>query len=1044
MAIRWKIPFKTLRSNALLTVNVYDSTFSGTAMVLKGAAQPFETQEDGDDDIFTPVRLQSGYLRIVDDGFAADGVTAFNWRDFIPTTDTDRPVTLTDANNNVLWQGFMQAQNFGATLFGNPQTREFPIQCSLSVTQGIDINFDQKAIKNFAYLLKQVIDSIPSTCRPTSIVVQGDAFLWLPKTIDWQLFVDEDEDYTAIAKYKVYECLEEMCKFWGWTARTAGQTLFLLCPDDTSVPRLFTFTYAQLSTLADNGSVEIIPSSFPSVTIADGFANNDNKDYQMRGASKATFGINTDSNDEVIELFDHRLEIVMEDEGWTTVPFDDAYFMKTGDIYNVERTGFFAAVTTSQLATSPASFNRLRKGLDGAVGYGYGDAFNVIMFKRTYASSSPAQLVMQTKYMHSFSDGFFRFLGDTYVGAEKYEQGDYYAGNWDMIVKFGVGTSRNNAMWWDGRAWGSTEVSFRLTLGNKKPELFSRYVTGSGFSLDYEETSIINTNTLYGYVYLEFYGSDNMPETDGQRAFNIGNFKIEFTKNNTVKKQQFPNSGWYSITDKEIEHKAYKSENNNAIFDEYSTESIFASEKESEPNYGIVLNANGSYASTISYDGVDEHPEQHFVNRVTSYWATSKRKIEANLLTHDGTAATNAASVTPKHMVTIDGTTMHPIAFSHKWWDDEVAMTLMECVTTTPTVSHTISANAANTSLNGFSTSVSEGASWQGSLTPNTGYNISSVSILMGNTDITSTAYNSSTGAISIASVTGNVVITAVAAGNMYSVFTDLTNITSNAPAQVQHGSALQVTLTPSSGYAIDASSVVVTMGGTPLSGVYSSGVVTINSVTGNVAITAEAAEILPYDAEVEYIESDGYAFINTGLKIASNIQFDFSLYLGQPQGNKWFFGGRTSSSAGNMMCQLDINENKRYDWRYGNGTNASTSSNTLVYGAHRIHNTTAARSLVITNPNTTYTLTRTASTFSTNVDFMLFTAKLSEDAVPTTGTLGMKFYSGKMYSGGTLVRDYIPVRKNGVGYLYDKVSKTLFGNAAGTGSFTYGNDKTT
>lgn len=953
MAIHWKIPFKTLRSNALLTVNVYDSTFSGTAMVLKGAAQPFETQEDGDDDIFTPVRLQSGYLRIVDDGHAADGTTTFNWRDFIPTTDTDRPVTLTDANNNVLWQGFMQAQNFGAVLFGNPQTREFPIQCSLSVTQGIDINFDQKEIKNFAYLLKQVIDSIPSTCRPTSIVVQGDAFLWLPKTIDWQLFVDEDEDYTAIAKYKVYECLEEMCKFWGWTARTSGQTLYLLCPDDTSVPRLFTFTYAQLSTLADNGSVEIIPSSFPSVTIADGFANNDNKDYQMRGASKATFGVNTDSVNEVIELFDHRLEIVMEDEGWTTVPFDDTYFLKTGDIYNVERTGFFAAVVTSQLADSPASFNLLRKSNGVVEGYGYGNAFSVIMFKRTYASSSPALLVMQTKYMHSFSDGFFRFLGETYVGAEKYEQGDYYAGNWDMIVKFGVGTSRINAMWWDGRAWSSTEVSFRLTLGNKKPELFSRYVTGSGFSLDYEETSIINTNTLYGYIYLEFYGSDNMPETDGQRAFNIGNFNLEFTKNNTVKKQQFPNSGWYSITDKEIEHKAYKSENNNAIFDEYSTESIFASEKESEPNYGIVLNANGGYASTISYDGVDEHPEQHFVNRVTSYWASSKRKIEANLLTHDGTAATNAASVTPKHMVEIDGTVMHPIAFSHKWWDDEVSMTLMECVTTTPTVSHTISANAAHTSLNGFSTSVSDGASWQGSLTPNTGYNISSVVILMGGVDITATAYDAATGVISIASVTGNVVITVI-------------------------------------------------------------------------------AQAVPYDAEVEYLNGSGTQYIDTG--IAPNLTEQFKCVVEVAFHNvstRQIMGRQGGFYFGAVNNKLQVTQGGT------TVTNFALTANTFYQISCQFNpngNKSGTTNWIADQSSGTINFTFVDSPASGT--FWLFTAN---NATTLCGSNSIK--SAKIYKANVLLRDYIPVRKDGVGYMYDKVSGELFGND-GSGIFGIGPDK--
>ena len=959
MAIRWKIPFKTLRSKVLLTANVYDDTFSGTAMVLKGAAQPFETQEKGSDDIFTPVRLQSGYLRIVDNGLAADGTTTFNWRDFIPTSDTDRPVTLTDANNNVLWQGFLQSQNFGATLFGNPQTREFPIQCSLSVTQGIDINFSQKEIKNFAYLLKQVIDSIPSTCRPTNIVVQGDAILWLSKDIDWQLFVDEDEDYTAIAKYKVYECLEEMCKFWGWTARTAGQTLYLLCPDDASLPRIFTFTYAQLSTLADNGSVEVIPSSFASVAISDGFANDDNKDYQMRGASKATFGINTDSNKEAIELFDHRLEVAMEDKGWTYgVSFGDTFFAKTGDIYNVDRTGFFAAVyTTHLISDNPASFNRLKQYLGASAGYGYGGAFNVIMFKHTYASGSPAYLAMQTKYMHSFSDGFFRFLGDTYVGADKYEEGDFYAGNWDMITKFGIGTSRSTAKWWDGRAWSSTEVSFRLTLGNKKPELFSRYVTGSGTSIQYEETSIINTDTLYGYIYLEFFGSENMPETDGQRAFNIGDFRLEFTKNNTVKKQQYPNSGWYDIVDKEIERKAYKSENANAIFDEYSTESIFASEKVSEPNFAIVLAATGGYLSTLSYNGSDEHPEQHFVNRVTSYWATSKRKIEANLLTHDGSAATDAASVTPKHMVEIDGTTMHPVAISHKWWDDEVEIVMMECVTSTPTVSHTISANAANTSLNGLSTSVSDGASWQGVLTPNTGYSISSVVILMGENDITSTAYNSSTGQIYIASVTGNVVITAV-------------------------------------------------------------------------------AQELPYDAEVEYLGSNGTPWIDTGLYGDKDLDYEVTVQRTGPQQFQNVLGDRYSSSSRRYTLMLDATSSS-YSAYFHCG-----NSNTQIRPSASYRSTdfvTYKKSGLDVYIGSSKIGTFPSQTFTTPNTIILFGAR-------DNGSFSSPFYgnisAAKFYDEGTLVRNFIPVRKDGVGYLYDKVSGQLFGNANSSGSFSYGPDK--
>lgn len=50
------------------------------------------------------------------------------------------------------------------------------------------------------------------------------------------------------------------------------------------------------------------------------------------------------------------------------------------------------------------------------------------------------------------------------------------------------------------------------------------------------------------------------------------------------------------------------------------------------------------------------------------------------------------------------------------------------------------------------------------------------------------------------------------------------------------------------------------------------------------------------------------------------------------------------------------------------------------------------------------------------------------------------KIYDAKIYQNDVLVRDFIPVRIDTVGYLYDTVSGELFGNL-GTGSFTLGPD---
>ncbi len=59
--------------------------------------------------------------------------------------------------------------------------------------------------------------------------------------------------------------------------------------------------------------------------------------------------------------------------------------------------------------------------------------------------------------------------------------------------------------------------------------------------------------------------------------------------------------------------------------------------------------------------------------------------------------------------------------------------------------------------------SIYEGESYSATLTPQTDYTISSVTVTMGSTDITSTAWDSTTGEIEIASVSGNISITVVA-----------------------------------------------------------------------------------------------------------------------------------------------------------------------------------------------------------------------------------------------------------------------------------------
>lgn len=110
--------------------------------------------------------------------------------------------------------------------------------------------------------------------------------------------------------------------------------------------------------------------------------------------------------------------------------------------------------------------------------------------------------------------------------------------------------------------------------------------------------------------------------------------------------------------------------------------------------------------------------------------------------------------------------------------------------------------------------------------------------------DITSTAYTASTGAISIAKVTGAITITAAASAPSvtYTITRNLTNCaSSNTANTIAEGAAYTTTLSPTGSFK-KLGPITVTMGGTDISASAVSGsTITIANVTGNIVITCAA-----------------------------------------------------------------------------------------------------------------------------------------------------------------------------------------------------------
>lgn len=189
----------------------------------------------------------------------------------------------------------------------------------------------------------------------------------------------------------------------------------------------------------------------------------------------------------------------------------------------------------------------------------------------------------------------------------------------------------------------------------------------------------------------------------------------------------------------------------------------------------------------------------------------------------------------------------------------------------------------------------------------------------------------------------------------------------------------------------------------------------------------------MPYDSRVEYLEVGNTAncYIDTGILPSNSISIVAQIQVLDNYAGFLFEGGNSSISA-ELGFLLKGNDSE-VSFRYGN-KNASSKQITFPSEPFIISSLDNPRTLVV-NGTKFYAA---ANTFSSQNSIYLFGQHRNN--LSSGRTKNSRVYYFKMYDSGTLVRDFIPVRKNGIGYMYDRVSCRLFGNS-GTGNFILGND---
>ena len=688
MAIHWQVKFKSLRAadgNEDYTVSIYDSDYSGTPIQLKGGAEPFVTQEDDDEDLFQPIRQQSGYIRIVDDGKDASGnALASGWlRQLLPANDLSRPVVLTNGLGDTLWQGFLQAQNFSGTLYGNPQERDLPVQCVLSVLSAKDASTTEKDIHNFAWLLNYLLASIGLTPSSSPLGIdylffQGKYFAldWLKKRIDWQNFVSIDEDGTVKSDYDHYTMLEDICKFWGWTCRTHGRDLWFVCADDEAgAPDFKMLTMSQLASIA-NGTADgtdFPNETYTSITLTgDIFADNSNDDIMVRGASKAV--VTADWNSAGKDWFTAWPSNVVKDMltgGWNTA--EQTHGLQGNEVVDlwVQYTQRKASANTPIMAVTCQAQNASLCLARYATEQVDLDSYQGVIHMQHYTGSTFVQ--MDANYAHIY-DGNFQIKADVYVGGGKYtKQG--VSDIKRIKMRFGIGATRATAKWYTGNwTWSDTPTVFDAHVGY--PDGIWRFgVADSGVWITQNINAVESAQGKEGKVFIDILSTPDFYHNNPP-FFYLTDYIDLVGLTLSYQRVVVEYIGGELVYGDLLSRREYTAKNGNMSRADWNNDVIYASGKNnSDFGFGLVFDTDNRLMSTASYASGSQEPEQHQANRVAQYWTSTRRMIRANLRSNE------VPLISPGMFLTIDGTRCYPLSISHEWRDDVINVSIIEIPT---------------------------------------------------------------------------------------------------------------------------------------------------------------------------------------------------------------------------------------------------------------------------------------------------------------------------------------------------------------------------
>lgn len=669
----WTVRFKT-RTGKDGVVSIFTNDSVAEVVDLQPGNVPFETEEDNTEDLLAPVRTQSGYIRVIDNGDLSG---------LMPKGNKERYVEYTE-NDEVKWIGWMQPDTFTEPWDSTPLEVELPIVSPLGVLGSEYLSQEvEMSVLPIANYILEIVEAAGFVYGGIYIPKEfGNGAYNMPLLLEvsrYNFFTENDaknKDDLGWMKYNADDCrtvLEEICKFFGWTACERGNMLYFVSRNVLKYQYVSLSALIRMSNGTDPGNGDELTSKgyhLPDMELAGSGHNRS----LLQGKKKISVIANVNPVGEVVPVVNENELEYNTGINYEYKVNDVLHMYEEVKLYNGEGVNVtFAAwdYNIDALKWEPMVYHPIfpyffvgagfveydrysPDDLEGKTNYDFKSAVRLNNYD-TSVQTMPTDeeaadmglMWVKSQRVVKYTSGAFVLSGSTtlvdeYGNDEPYEQ----AAGRDLYITFRIGDK-----YWNGSGWGTTKTRLRIKIDYEGKKIKSTktldmpYNGADGYVMPINEMLSGEAELV---VYAMVSASVSKLYIDNLRVEYYGNDEKQGANDDTTNKYAaFADKAY--MEDVEIDVKMATSNNNNA-------------------GYGIVSYGGEDITTLYSDKWGNVRPEISLLNTAKAIYGRTTEKLDVEL---------EKVDVKPIDIITREGS-MYAVIAEAVDWKNEIATYTME------------------------------------------------------------------------------------------------------------------------------------------------------------------------------------------------------------------------------------------------------------------------------------------------------------------------------------------------------------------------------